>query len=182
MAGYPGSGKSTLARRLADRLGAYYLSSDVVRQELFQSSRYDTAGDSVVSPQRDQVYHYMAERVLQLLADSKQLILDATNLETAQRAVIIDTLLKQLVPEELCFVCVKTPYKVIKQRLRALDTQVNTPAGHALTGSETLLQGWQRVYAIFRNKYKQGLISWPKSGAIRVFHAPTIYAYLDQTT
>lgn len=38
--GLPGSGKSYLARRLAELIGATYISSDRVRRDLFPAARY----------------------------------------------------------------------------------------------------------------------------------------------
>lgn len=175
MVGYPGSGKSTLARKMATALPAYYLSSDEVREKMFQSARYDTVGDRVISQQRDNVYQFMAATILSKLASQDRIIMDATNLETAKREIITNALLTKLAVKEICFVTVKTPRQVIRERMKKLDeiTKQSTEAKN-----ETLLDGWERVYAIFKQKQKQGLISWPKQEKIRVFTAQKIYEYL----
>lgn len=70
---------------------------------------------------------------------------------------------------------VRVPKTVIRQRMKKLDqniAQTNLPA------SESLLAGWERVYAIFQQKQQQGLISWPKQGKIRVMKAQKIYEHL----
>ena len=168
MAGYPGSGKSTLARKMAEAFPAYYLSSDEVRAQMFNSSRYDPAGDSVISKQRDQVYVYLAQTILQKLTEHEKIIVDATNLEEEKRQAMLEVLLAELHQEQICFVTVKTPRKVMIERFRQLD--------------KALLAGWKRVYAIFKQRKKDGLISWPKYQNIVVITAKTMYAYLDQTT
>lgn len=168
MAGYPGSGKSTLARKMAQSLNAYYLSSDEVRAQMFNSSRYDPVGDKVISKQRDQVYIYLAQSILQKLSEHEKIIVDATNLEEPKRQVLLEVLSAKLTPEQICFVTVKTPHKVIAERFRQLD--------------KALFADWKRVYAIFKQKKKEGLLSWPRYQNIGVIAAKEMYAYLDQTT
>jgi predicted kinase len=175
MVGYPGSGKSTLARKMAVVLPAHYLSSDEVREKMFQSSRYDPVGDRVISKQRDGVYQFMAATILSKLGSHDKIIMDATNLETAKREIIINSLLTRLSAEQICFITVKTPRQVIRERMRQLDANIEH-IEEART--ETLLAGWERVYAIFKQKQKQGLISWPKQGKIQVIKAQKIYDYL----
>ena len=172
MVGYPGSGKSTLARKMAELLPAYYLSSDEVRQKIFNSTRYDPVGDQTVAPQRDRVYEMMGEMVLEKLKKHQKVVLDATNLETAKREQILSALSQKLTSDQLCFVCVKTPYKTIKVWFTELDK--DSP-----TEGESLLAGWQRVYAIFKQKKQEGAISWPTNKDIKVISAKTMYDYLD---
>jgi predicted kinase len=168
MAGYPGSGKSTLARKMADFFPAYYLSSDEIRAQMFSSSRYDPIGDSVISKQRDQVYIYLAQTILLKLTEHEKIIVDATNLEESKRQAMLEVLFTKLSPEQICFVTVKTSHKIMAERFRQLDKE--------------LFEGWKRVYAIFKQKKKEGLLSWPKYQNISVIAGKEFYAYLDQTT
>ncbi len=171
MAGYPGSGKSTLARQMADTLPAYCLSSDGVREKMFQSSRYDNRGDAAISPQRDQVYIHLGEIILDQLAQQEKVIVDATNLEAPKREIILTALFSQLSPQQICFVCVKTPYRVICGRMKQFDNQKRST-------NETFFEAWQRVYNIFQQKKKQGLLSWPNYKNIDTISEKEMYAYL----
>lgn len=176
MAGYPGSGKSTLAHRLAEKLTAHYLSSDGIREQIFQSSRYDQRGDAFVSTHRDQVYHLIGQMVVDELTNHDKIIVDATNLEIQKREALLTALTSQLSPHEICFVCVKTPFRQIRDRMKAVSDR----SDHT-KNQETLFEAWQRVYAIFREKKKQGLLSWPQHEQIQNISAKRMYAYLDAT-
>jgi len=175
MVGYPGSGKSTLARKMATALPAYYLSSDEVREQMFQSSRYDPVGDKVVGLQRDEVYKFMAALILTKLIEHEKIIVDATNLETTKRESTINALQTKINPDQICFITVNTPRYVIRERMRKLDEAISKQEE---AKTETLLDGWERVYTIFKQKQRQGLISWPKQGKIHVIKAQKIYDYL----
>ena len=69
--GLPGVGKSTVARRVADRIGAEVLRTDVVRKELFDDPGY-TAEETAA------VYDELLARAADRLADGRSVVLDAT--------------------------------------------------------------------------------------------------------
>lgn len=69
--GLPGVGKSTVARRVADRLDAEVLRTDVVRKELFDDPGY-TAEETAA------VYDELLARAEDRLADGRRVVLDAT--------------------------------------------------------------------------------------------------------
>ncbi len=71
VAGLPGSGKSYFASRLADRLGAVYLSSDRIRKTLFPQPTY-------TSEEKEQIYEEMARRMEKALVEGKRVVLDST--------------------------------------------------------------------------------------------------------
>lgn len=172
MVGYPGSGKSTLARKMALAWSAHYLSSDELRAQLFNSTRYDRVGDAVIAKQREQLYPLLAATILDRLQQFQQVILDATNLETSKRELITQILSARLLPTQLCFVCVKTPYREIRARLQLLEQ----------TQQSELLDDWERVYRIFQAKKRQGLISWPQAATVPnpVVSAQRMYAFLQR--
>jgi predicted kinase len=76
--GYPGSGKSYVSRRLTDALQIAHINSDRIRGELFQTPRYDTQENAVVS----HLMSYMAE---EFLSAGVSVIYDANTARTAQR-------------------------------------------------------------------------------------------------
>ncbi len=76
--GYPGSGKSYLARHLAEEIHLANVSSDRIRNELFQAPRYDAQENAIVTHLMD----YMSEEFLNA---GVSLIYDANALRSAQR-------------------------------------------------------------------------------------------------
>jgi len=71
ISGLPGSGKSFFAEKLAKLIKAEYLSSDIIRKELFQNPAY-------TEDEKKTVYAEMKIRMNNLLAEKKEVILDAT--------------------------------------------------------------------------------------------------------
>lgn len=171
MAGYPGSGKSTLAQKIAEHWSGTTLSSDSVREQLFSTSRYDPQGDSVISQQRAQIYPALAELARKKLAEFPVVVIDATNVETSKRNVLVETFLASESPHSLAFVLVQTPHSVIAERMQAIQNQNTT--------TESFFEAWQRVYAIFLEKEQQGLLSWPAYPGIANYTEEEIYAILD---
>jgi len=60
MYGFPGSGKTHFARQLSEKLHAVQISSDRVRNELFEEPRYDKEENEVIA----HLMHYMTEEFL----------------------------------------------------------------------------------------------------------------------
>jgi predicted kinase len=69
--GLPGSGKSYFARKLAEQLDATYISSDVIRRDLFSSPTYS-------DEEKKMVYRKMLATMYDYLHRRKPLVMDAT--------------------------------------------------------------------------------------------------------
>lgn len=167
LVGYPGSGKSTLGQKLAQHMGATYLSSDQLRQQMFGTTRHDKAGDDVIQQQSAAAYQAMYKLASQYLQQNKQVVLDATHLDTKKRQAVLQQMLIQAKASQLCYVLVKTTEKVIKQRLQSLPS-----AEYA---------DWERVFGYFQEKAAAGLLSWPTvNEGIDCFTAEEVYAALEK--
>jgi predicted kinase len=76
--GYPGSGKSYVARNLADEINLAHVSSDRVRNELFQRPRFDAQENAIVTHLMD----YMSE---EFLSTGVSIVYDTNALRASQR-------------------------------------------------------------------------------------------------
>jgi predicted kinase len=81
--GYPGSGKSYLARSLADEIQMANVSSERIRNELFQTPRYDPQENAIVTHLMD----YMCE---EFLSSGVSVVYDTNALRAAQRRKLRD--------------------------------------------------------------------------------------------
>jgi len=81
--GPPGVGKSTVARRVAERIDAEVLRSDVVRKELFDDPEY-------TSEETAAVYDKLLARADRRLADGRRVALDATFTRRGRRRAVRD--------------------------------------------------------------------------------------------
>ncbi len=93
--GLSGSGKSYWARQLAPELGALRLRSDVLRKRLAGLAPQARSGsgldDGIYSRELGEcTYDALAEHALRLLGDGETVLVDATNLERAQRQRFYD--------------------------------------------------------------------------------------------
>ncbi|MCC7104138.1 MAG: ATP-binding protein, partial [Chloroflexi bacterium] len=78
LVGRPGTGKTRLGYRLAERLGASMVQSDVVRHQLFARPAYSVA-------EGEAVYAECRRLLSAALARGETVIYDATNLKERQR-------------------------------------------------------------------------------------------------
>ncbi len=69
--GLPGAGKSTLAQALSEKIGAAYLSSDIIRKKMLNDRTYS-------ENEKYRVYERMVEEAGLLLASGKTVVCDAT--------------------------------------------------------------------------------------------------------
>lgn len=145
MVGYPGSGKSSLAERLTRELRAKYLSSDAIRARLRHSARYSEKGESKVEEDRQLAHQALYREAVSLIRKGHIVIIDATHLEIEKRSKAITTLSRAVTRDSLCFIVLKTPRAVIRKRMR----------------NSSEYAGWERVIAMFDQRRKQGLITWP---------------------
>lgn len=146
LCGWPGSGKSTLAEELVSEFEALRLSSDIMRERLFQSERYAPDSHAQVQQWSEQVYELMYQEAASEAMLGRRVIIDATHLHTEKRLANLEILLLQLLPHQVCYLLMNTPSEQIAERMLALPD---------------LAAGWQRVTGFFQNDEEQGLISWP---------------------
>ena len=76
--GLPGTGKTTLAKAISRRLGAAYLSSDVLRKRMFPDPSYS-------EEERGKVYDELVSLCRKALAEGKHVVVDATFYKAALR-------------------------------------------------------------------------------------------------
>ncbi len=164
MAGFPGCGKSTLAKKIAKQLDCVYFSSDEIREELTNQSRFDQIGDDVISKVREIVYPTMYSRAAAALKAGKKVVLDATHLEPAKFAQALPLLWEVITPEQVSFIAVKTTFKTIDKRMKKLDSVQNLGVLSKSGGQEaqeTMYQAWRRVYGYMEQRKIDGLVVWP---------------------
>lgn len=92
--GFSGSGKSFYAEKLAERLGAIHLRSDIERKRLYgflpQETTNSSAGEGIYSTEASRLtYRHLADITQTLLKEGFSVIVDATFLKQAQRADFI---------------------------------------------------------------------------------------------
>lgn len=103
--GLPGSGKSYFAERLAEGIGAVYISSDMVRKEMYAERTYS-------DKEKLTVYREMVARATQAIAEKKDVVLDAT----FHRKDIRD-LVKNSFESPLRWIEVRADESIIRERL-----------------------------------------------------------------
>jgi predicted kinase len=81
--GYPGAGKSYVARNLADEMQLAVVSSERIRNELFQTPRYDPQENAIVTHLMD----YMSE---EFLSSGVSVAYDTNALRVSQRRRLRD--------------------------------------------------------------------------------------------
>jgi predicted kinase len=150
MCGLPGSGKSYWAGKLAKELGAEMFSSDQIREQMFGTTRFSSAGDEIIMPQSDQAYEFMYKKAAELIKQGKKVVIDATNLKP-KRTECIKLLLQAT--KKVVMVVVDTDRKVIEKRMQARKEMTNE--------METHYQAWQRLIGYFDTRFKDGEYSWP---------------------
>ena len=114
LAGVSGSGKSTVGAALAARIGAAYVSSDVVRKQLVGlSPRMHVPADQISDVYADEMhartYEVMRQHTVEHLSLKRAVVLDATHslrrerraaLEVARLAKVPALVVELRVPEE----------------------------------------------------------------------------------
>jgi predicted kinase len=107
--GLPGSGKSTFARRLAPRIDAVILESDVLRRLLFGEPTYGP-GESRL------LFRAMHRAAYDLLRRGIAVIIDATSLTESDRQPVHE--LAEAARVRLVVVHLRAPFDVIEERLQ----------------------------------------------------------------
>lgn len=90
--GLSGTGKSTFAKRLADELQIDYLSTDLLRREMFGAQKMRAGrGEGHYTPQkRGEVYDEMFRRTDVLLQKGSSVVVDGTFTATDRRTAAVD--------------------------------------------------------------------------------------------
>lgn len=162
MAGYPGSGKSTIAKKICQKYGFDYLSSDLLRKKLFNQERFDSKGDKLVTIARRNTYPEMYKLAAKMIKDSKKVVIDASHMDPSIWQPAAKELNDQVENSEVCFLLVKTPEEEIRSRMSKL-TQMGNEA-------ETVFEAWNRVFGYFKAREARGEVSWPdKNSGIEIF-------------
>ena len=128
MVGLVGSGKSTYAKRLAEETNAIICSSDAIREELY--------GDENSQDNNEEVFEILHSRIKENLKNGKNVIYDATNINSKRRRAFLSELrnipcVKKCViiatPFEMC--CIQNesrdrvvPYEVIERMYKNWNT------------------------------------------------------------
>lgn len=109
VSGLPGSGKSYFASRLAQRMGARYINSDLVRREIDARGQY--AFEDKLT-----VYEEMARRASEGIRQGLAVVADATFYREEMRNLFVT--LAKLLHEKVCFIEIVAPEALIRERLR----------------------------------------------------------------
>lgn len=128
MVGLVGSGKSTYAKQLAEETNAIICSSDAIREEL--------CGDKNSQDNNEEVFKILHSRIKENLKNGKNVIYDATNINSKRRRAFLSELrnipcVKKCVimatPFEMC--CIQNesrdrvvPYEVIERMYKNWNT------------------------------------------------------------
>lgn len=107
--GLPGSGKSYFALKLARRVDAEYLSSDVIRKQLFEVILYSRE-------QKKKVYELMMKKMKKCIHLREDVVLDATFYKENIRKEFIRT--ADAYGERILFIEVRADQQIIFDRLR----------------------------------------------------------------
>ena len=142
VSGLPGSGKTHLASRLASKLGAEYISSDLTRKEI--ESRGEYAFEDNLT-----VYEEMARRAGDELRHGNTVVIDATFYLREMRSLF--STLAALLHKKVCNIELFADKNLIRQRLsqprlhshadyavyEQLVSQYESPEGEHLTLEST---------------------------------------------
>ncbi len=117
VAGLPGSGKSYFAEKLAAKLGAAYVNSDVTRKEINALGKYSLR-------EKLAVYEKMAGLTKEILKGQATVVVDATFYRDAMRK-LFHTIAKEC-SSGICWIHVTASEALIRERLR--KPRVNSEA------------------------------------------------------
>lgn len=106
--GLPGSGKSYFASRLAIRLEAKYVSSDVIRKDLFIHRKYS-------KEEKMKVYEVMIKEMKKAVRQDENVVLDATFYKANIRDKFIET--ADDYKERIIFIEVRADQRIIIERV-----------------------------------------------------------------
>lgn len=108
VSGLPGSGKSFFASRLAKRLNADYINSDLVRKILRVTGKY-------AFEDKFRVYRYMAEKATALVKRGNTVVVDATFYHHSMRTLFINAAAQSRC--RIYFIVIGAAEELVKERL-----------------------------------------------------------------
>jgi len=106
--GLPGSGKSYFASKLAERINARYVNSDVIRRELFDVRKYSRE-------EKMNVYNAMFREMKKAILQNKSIVLDATFYKRSIRNKFIEVVNE--IGKRIIFIEIRAELKIITERL-----------------------------------------------------------------
>ncbi len=106
--GLPGSGKSYFASKLAERINARYVNSDVIRRELFDVRKYSRE-------EKMTVYNVMFREMKKAILQNKSIVLDATFYKRHIRNKFIEVVNE--IGKRIIFIEIRAELKIIIERL-----------------------------------------------------------------
>ena len=110
--GLPGSGKSFFASLLAKEINAEYISSDILRKQIFPHRNYSTE-------EKQKVYDSMLAIVKEAMKQNKILVLDATFYKNDLRRKFFEAAKRM---DEVIFIEVQAEEELIEERLQRKRT------------------------------------------------------------
>ena len=126
VAGLSGSGKSIISGAIACRIGAVYLSSDVIRKEMFGISKYDnissSQADEIYSNQNHvAVYNEIRQQAKKYIDSGFSVVIDAAHLKVTEREDIRNLCSSLHLPLE--FIWLNTSEEILKNRINERSTK-----------------------------------------------------------
>ncbi len=120
VAGLSGSGKSVVSSAIACRIGAIYLSSDVIRKEMFGISKHDHIDSNklsnIYSEQSNiSVYAEIRKQVKKYSQNGFSVVVDAAHLKTGERSDMQNLFDELSIPSE--FIWLDVEDNIIKERI-----------------------------------------------------------------
>jgi len=106
--GLPGSGKSYFALKLAERINARYVNSDLIRRELFDVRKYSRE-------EKMSVYNVMFAEMKKTILQNKSMVLDATFYKKSIRNKFIEAVNE--IGKRIIFIEIRAELKIITERL-----------------------------------------------------------------
>lgn len=107
--GLPATGKSWFSRQFAENINAYYLNTDIIRDQLGKKGQYD-------KKTKQEVYNELKEQALKNIKKKKDLVVDGTFHKKKRRKEFIDLATEN--ETEIYLVAMKASESRIKERLK----------------------------------------------------------------
>ena len=141
MFGVPGCGKSYAAAKLAEQTGAYVVSSDAIREEIY--------GSAACQDNPDRVFNILKQRTAELLKSGESVIIDATSLIKKYRVSNLSTY-AGLFKKSYLIVCATELETVLRQNA---ERERHVPEEAILRMYRTMSfpredEGWDSIYLL----------------------------------
>jgi predicted kinase len=154
LVGLPGSGKSTYANKLKEDLNCVVHSSDSIREELF--------GDIKDQSNNNLVFETLHRRVREDLLNGKNVIYDATNINSKRRKSFLYQLKKIDCYKECHFIA--TPYEVCVAQNNNRENSVPLAVIDKMYTTFDIPfydEGWHQIELVYTdNNYRKAYGSW----------------------